>query len=227
MEGTLPAPSISDTAHLGARMAIAAIPLVGGPALELFNAVIAPPLLRRRDAFLNVVIDRLNRLEQEPPIKYEQLAEIEEFVSTVVQACRIAVQNHEQEKIDALRNAALNAAVGLSPVEWKRALFLNFVEVFTVPHLSVLKALADSDAAVPRRTAVENAVPNIARHAAKLVPALSAQPKIAELIVEDLCRKGLLFWNEIYISRDAKQVSQLGSEFLRFISEPTASSPEK
>jgi hypothetical protein len=47
---------------------------------------------------------------------------------------------------------------------------------------------------------------------------------LAETVVEDLCRKGLLFWAgeqvATYIPLLTRQVNQLGEEFLRFISEP-------
>jgi hypothetical protein len=56
-----------------ARAVLSAIPTVGGPALELFNAVIAPPVERRRNVWLNGLAERLQKLEQEKHHKIEDL----------------------------------------------------------------------------------------------------------------------------------------------------------
>ena len=226
MANSSPRATLGDHVHLLARAGISSIPVIGGPALELFNYLLAPPIQRRRDEWLNELEERLSKFEQEGRVNLEALRDNEEFISTVMQASAIAIRNHEQEKIEALRNAVVNTAVGQSPENSKRELFLNFVDSFTVPHLRVLKALFQGDQVVPRNVPVKTAITEITELAVRLVPAMGAQPELAEVIVEDVCRKGLLFWNRrpgtaIYVQSDATQVSPLGREFLRFLSEPS------
>jgi hypothetical protein len=59
---------------------------------------------------------------------------------------------------------------------------------------------------------------------------LRDQRALAETVVEDLCRKGLVFWAEhgvvAHIGQDTRQVTQLGIEFLRFISAPSLTSTD-
>jgi len=219
----LPNETPADHCHLAARALISSVPAVGGTALELFKLLLAPPIQRRRDAWLNELGDRLSKLEQEGLIKLEDLSANEEFISTVIQASTIAIRNHEKEKMEALRNAVFNVALHGSPEEWKREWFLTLIDVFSVLHLQVLMMLAKAEETSPGRVPVKTAIEEIAARAEQLVPALSGQRKVAEVIIGDLCGKGLLFWNEVYIPSGAKQVSELGREFLRLLTEPSAS----
>jgi hypothetical protein len=202
------------------RSDLSAIPHIGGPALELFNAVIAPPIERRRNEWLNDLAERLNVLEQEEQLKMEDLAANEQFVSTVMQATTCAMRNHHREKLEALRNAVLNMALGRNHDDTKREMFLAFVDQFTVLHLQVLKALSDFGLRQGPKTSIDE----IAKVAMKQVADLRRQEALAEMVVDELCRRGLLFWSRdgrtMHISHDTRQVTELGEEFLRFISDP-------
>lgn len=220
----LPEETAGDDLHRAARAALAGLPIVGGAAVELFNRLLAPPIQQRRDAWLDGLAERIEKLEQEERVKVEDLRDNDEFVSTVMQASQVAVRNHQQEKIDALRNAVLNTAIGQAPDDAKREMFLGLVDVFSVIHLRILQALADSSRASDRRPHIALSIGSIAELAVQLLPDLRPQAEFVEVIVEDLCRSGLLFWNRdggaTNIGQGATQVSELGSEFLRFISEP-------
>jgi hypothetical protein len=107
----LPKLSKGDVAHAVARSVLSIIPWVGGPAVELFNAIIAPPLEQRRDEWREEVGAALIRLEQEKGVNLEALRDNQVFIDTVLQATQIALRNSRQEKRRALRNAVLNAAL--------------------------------------------------------------------------------------------------------------------
>jgi len=223
MSDSLPQKSVGDHLHLGARVVLSAMPGVGGPALELFNAVIAAPIERRRNDWLNDLAERLNRLEQEKRLKVEDLRKNDEFISAVMQATTVAVRNHHQEKIDALRNAVLNSALGQCSSDVKSAMFLAFVDQFTVWHLRVLKELFEFESHGQARIP-NTSIETIAEAVMKRIADLRGQQALAETVVEDLCRKGLLFWNAgklaTYIPRGTSQVTQLGVEFLKYVSGP-------
>src|SRR6266478_212213 len=131
-----------DKLHLAARATLSAIPGVGGPALELFNAVIAPPIERRRDSWLNELAERLQTLEQEHRLNIEDLANNENFVSAVMQATSSAIRTHHEKKIDALRNAVLNSALDRSLDEVKREIFLALVDQLTAIQIVVFAELS-------------------------------------------------------------------------------------
>jgi hypothetical protein len=203
---------------------LSVIPTIGGSALELFNAVIAPPIERRRNDWLNKLAERVQALEQRGRVRVADLANNDEFVSAVMQATAAAVRNHQQEKIEALRNAVLNTALGQSPEDAKRELFLAFVDQFTVLHLRVLKDLSAFGPPESQSNAAKTRIGEIAELAMKRLPALRDQSALAETVVEDLCRRGLLnYWPDgdvAYVPRGCRQVSPFGEEFLQFITEP-------
>jgi hypothetical protein len=224
MSQPLPDKCVGDHLHLTARVVLAAIPVVGGPALELFNSVIAPPVERRRNVWLNQLAERLHMLEQEKRLRIEDLTNNQEFISAVLQATTAAVRNHQPEKLEALRNAVLNSALGQSPEVEKLEIFLAFVDQFTALHLRVLQELFKYGPPEGKEGATKTRVNTIAEVAMERISGLRGQQALAESVVEDLCRKGLLFWSGDqmvnYIPRGRRQVTELGAEFLGFISEP-------
>ena len=48
----VPERSMADAAHALVKAGLSAIPMVGGPAVELFQYVVQPPLERRREAWM-------------------------------------------------------------------------------------------------------------------------------------------------------------------------------
>jgi hypothetical protein len=221
---SLPQKTSGDHLHLAARAVLSAIPAVGGPALELFNAVLAPPIARRRDDWLNDLAQRLETLEQEKRLTVQNLGKNDEFISAVMQATAVAIRNHHQEKIDALRNAVLNTALGQCPSDVKTAMFLAFVDQFTIWHLKAMKALFDFESPQDQSRIPKTSPEEIAKVVLNRLPDLRGQTTLAEIVVEDLCRRGLLFWNGgqgvTFIPQGATQVSELGKEFLAYISRP-------
>ena len=224
MSDSLPQKTIDDHFHLAARTVLSAIPTLGGAALELFNAVIAPPLEQRRNRWLNELAQRLDALEKEKRLKIEDVVNNDEFISAVMHATTVAVRNHQHEKIEALRNAVLNSALGQNPSDVKSAMFLAFVDQFTVWHLLVLRELSALDTRQGQSRPPKTSIEEITRVVLERIAEMRAQQPLAEFIVEDLCRKGLLFWSGglsvTYIPNGTTQVTPLGQEFLKFISEP-------
>ncbi len=66
-----PEEDIGDVAHTMVKAGLSAIPAVGGPVAEIFAAVIAPPLVKRRDEWIEAIAKHLKELEgkvSEPPV---------------------------------------------------------------------------------------------------------------------------------------------------------------
>jgi hypothetical protein len=163
-------------------------------------------------------------LEQEKRLKVEDLAANDEFISAVMQATAVAVRNHHQEKIDALRNAVLNSALGQCPGDVKSAMFLALVDQFTVWHLRVLKELSELESQQGQNRTPKTSIEAITEVVVARIASLLGQQALAEMVVEDLCRKGLVFWSGgqsvTFIPRGTSQVTPLGREFLGYISGP-------
>ena len=75
----VPKKTKGDAAHAIAKAGLSAIPVIGGPAAELFQNVIQPPLEKRRIEWMQQVGEKLQELE-ENGLKMEDLKENEEFI---------------------------------------------------------------------------------------------------------------------------------------------------
>jgi hypothetical protein len=135
---SVPKKSAGDLVHAVTKAGLSAIPVVGGPAVELFQLVLQPPLEKRREAWMARVGDAIAKLEADG-LQLESLRENEEFVSVVMQASQIAIRTHQEEKLEMLRNAVVNVATGQTTDEALHTMFLNFVDVFTVWHVRILQ----------------------------------------------------------------------------------------
>ena len=83
----LPQPTTADHVHVVAKALISAVPVVGSPAAELFGYLIAPPLNRRRDEWLESLAQGFDLLEERfSGFDHRALADREEFVSAFLQA---------------------------------------------------------------------------------------------------------------------------------------------
>ena len=228
MSAPLPQDGIGDDLHRTVRATLAAIPVVGGAAGELFNRLLAPPIQRRRDAWRNDLADHVARLKQEGRLDFEDLKNNDEFFSTVMQASQAAIRNHQQEKIIALRNAALNTALGQAPDDSKREMYLGFVDTFTVWHLRVLAFLANpnanTDASQLNLDLTTGHMPPVIGVLQNAFPELDKQDEFVRKVVADLDRDRLIL-GDVTVKTGhgvmgVRNLTQLGDEFLRFITEP-------
>ena len=89
---------------------------------------------------MNGVAQGLKELEQKVAgFDIENLKENEQFISTVISTSQVAIRNHQKEKLEALRNAVLNVALGSKLSEDQEAMFLGLVDRYTPCHLQILR----------------------------------------------------------------------------------------
>ncbi len=209
-----PEPTQADIALGTGRAALAAIPFVGGSITEVLALVLAPAISRRRDTWLKELADALDELERRVEgFRVENLAQHEAFVSATIQAIRAAISTHQQEKLEALRNAVLNVALSKTVDEEKQIFFLNLIETFSATHLQILRLFANPGTfPAPRREE------------------LRARRALTDPMVNDLNNQGLLIDPRPFVARTRESpesltiqgwsLSPLGSEFLLFIALP-------
>jgi hypothetical protein len=102
-----------DRALTVGRAAVSAVPYVGGPLAELAD-LLRSPLEKRREPWGQEIAEGLRRLEARvESLDPERLGDNPAFVSVMAQATQAAIKTHDQEKLQALRNAVLNAALAL------------------------------------------------------------------------------------------------------------------
>ena len=206
-----------DVAHTVAKAVVSAIPGVGGPAAELFQFVIQPPLERRREEWMNQVAGKLRELEANG-LKLESLRDNEEFVSAVMHASQAALRTHKAEKLTALRNAIANIAKGQAPDEATQHLYLDFVDSLTELHLQLLKA-AHAPAVPPGM-----GMGGLWHVLQYNVPALQGHPELGHQMWRDLYLRGLVNTEHLGTTMSGSGLAQkrttgLGDGLLAFISD--------
>jgi hypothetical protein len=190
-----PKRSTGDLLHAGVRGGLGAIPFGGTAAIELFNSVVTPPLERRRDEWRQSVADRLHHLENAGYVTLGDLQENEVFITAAMQATQAALRNHQREKLDALRNAVINAAMPDAPDDSLQQVFIQLVDSFTVWHLRILSFLQNPKAWFQRN---EKQPPDFTttRKMIEILlaayPELHRQPQLCTLVDTDLHARGLV-----------------------------------
>jgi hypothetical protein len=119
-----------------------------GPGVSLLEILTAPSRGRRLTDWCERFRLHFNELSQKVAgLTPEALAKDEAFVSAFAQATQAALRTHQQEKLDALRNAVLNVALGREPDADRQGQFLSLVDRFTaahlIPHLILLRFFQD------------------------------------------------------------------------------------
>lgn len=155
-----PHPDAKDIAYKGTKVGLATLAtvsaaLVAGPfaplaaggaalATELFSQAFGPPLEKRRDKWLGQLCEQMAVLEAKVEnFTFENLAQDEAFITILLQAQQIALRSHQEEKLEALRNAVINSALPLSIDENTKLLFLGFIDGFTPIHFRLMNFLND------------------------------------------------------------------------------------
>jgi hypothetical protein len=133
-----PKSSAGDTAHLTAKEILSLIPGASG----LFEYFIKPPLEKRRETWMRMVAEALKELEK-ARFDIEKLQSDERFITIVLQSTTVAIKNHQQEKLLALRNAIINSATTPDFNEDIQLLFIRYVDELTPSHLKLLTFLAN------------------------------------------------------------------------------------
>ncbi|MDO8613834.1 MAG: hypothetical protein Q7R32_13600 [Dehalococcoidia bacterium] len=223
---TKPEPGASDAAHSVVKAGLSAIPFAGGPAAELFSAIITPPLSKRRDEWIESIVERLKGLEEKVDgFSFENLSSDETFITTLMHASQAAIRSHQEEKLEALRNAVVNVAARSAPEEDLQLMFLDFVDTFTPWHLRILKFLDD-----PKAWGEEHGInyPNITAGSPAMILEsafldLTSRKDFYGQVVRDLHARGLLSVESLggVMTREgvmASRTTGLGRQFLQFIS---------
>jgi len=225
---TAPRATAKDVVHTAVKAALASIPDYGGAASEIFSMIITPPLSKRKDEWIESIVEGLKNLEKTVEgFSVENLKDDESFITTVAHASQIAVLNHKKEKLEALRNAVLNTALQNAPDDDLQVIFLGYIDTFTEWHLRILKFLDD-----PQDWFHDNGkgVPNIHTGATSTVleaafEDLRGKKDFYGLLVKDLNAKGLLTVDSLHTMMSAggvmaQRTTAYGQEFIEFISDP-------
>ncbi|MBD3340068.1 MAG: hypothetical protein GF353_13220 [Candidatus Lokiarchaeota archaeon] len=222
-----PENSKGDIAHKVVRSGLAAIPFIGGSAVELFTSLIIPPIEKRRIEWMEMVGKSLKKLEEKNYVTISELREDNNFIDTVLQASQVALRTSQKDKINALKNAILNSCLPEAPDKSKQHLFIDLIDTFTEWHIRILK-LFDN----PRDWFTNNNVqwPNLYMGGLSSILELAysemkGNREFYDLIWKDLYNKGLVNTDSLHVTMskhglEQRRTNEMGLQFLKYIASP-------
>lgn len=226
--GEKPKKILGDVAHTIARAGLSAIPVVGRSASVLFSELITPPLVRRRDKWIESIGEGLKKLEETvEDFNIEELKDNEMFITTVMHATQVAIRNHQKERLEALRAAVLNSTSPNAPEEDLQLMFLNWIDELTPWHLRILKFFEEPKA-WPQKHGITlpNRPMGAPAHALEdAFPELRGQRDFYDQIIKDLYSKGLTHIESLHVTMTgqgmyASRTTEIGKQFIEFITSP-------
>lgn len=145
--------SSEDKAHLVARGVIAAIPMLGGTALELFSALLEPPLEKRKREWMIEISEVVNNLQKNYELDIEALVHDEQFISILLATSQKAVLTHKKEKLARLKNVLVNSAV--KKVDYDVSmLFLSYLDTLSEFHIRMLDLIVQNQMKIETENAL-------------------------------------------------------------------------
>lgn len=220
--------STGDYAHAVAGGAVASIPGIGNLASEIFHTIISSPLEKRKEQWMIRIAEGLEELQNKADnFNVETLCENDLFISILNRASQLAISNHQEEKLNALRNAIMNTALDIDIDENEQMMFLNLVDSTTPWHLRLIHYFENPE----QRYKERNIKPMDYPMGSPVTPLLDfyaelkGKESFINLIVKDLYNNGLfntenlnamMTSNGMYASR----LTEYGERFLQFISAP-------
>lgn len=196
--------TVAKTAAGAGIAAMGAPPGTDGVAVALIDSVMRPLMGKRYTNFANGVMERMEKLE----IDFEKLAKANAHFATVyLEAAREAVVTYEQEKVEALRNAVVNAAMGIDIEEQVQLMLIGMAGQLQAIHLRCLQYVLVE----PQISMGGGVLHKLQKDMDSLDPAL--QQQLAFAIVRDLQQRGLVSGGDT--------VTPLGKALLKWIATPT------
>lgn len=217
-----------------AKVLAGMVPL-GSSVYELLTTIVVPLHEKKKREFLSDLADRLKKLEDEGRIDYEELAESEEFNTIITKAILLAQQNHQEEKLEALKNLVLNASEKLlnEAIEFDEVdFFLSVMNSMNSIHIFLIKFLNKPGSSAQEKGIFltpqkKSELKDVDTEFKKLFFSIHPEFKEKEALVEfswnELNRMGLakrISFNSIISDVDYGQsaLTELGLKFLEFIS---------
>lgn len=216
--------SASDYIYSASKGIVSSIPVVGSAISEILFSVISSPIEKRKNEWMIRLSESLNELTNKVDnFNIYNLADNELFITIVSQATQIALRNHQQEKILALRNAVINTALNINIEEIEQTAFVQLVDELNILHLRILLFFKN-----PSQWFIDNNIqkPNINMgspiHALEVAYSEFRDGKFANRLVKDLYNRGLFNIENLNTMMSeqgiyASRLTEYGQRFLNYI----------
>lgn len=213
-----------DVGYQVVKAGLGAIPFAGSAAIELFSRIITPPLEKRREKWMRMIGEELEKIIEKQDHILEDIINDDSFIDVLLQASQAAMKTSQKQKLKALKNIVLNKVNDTSVDDSLISIFINNIDSFTDWHLQLLDFLNDPSNWGKRHnhTFPSYVLGNISKIIENAFPSLSGQKNFYNQIAKDLYNKGLLQIDELSINMSTvsllqKKTTDIGDQFLKFI----------
>lgn len=222
---SFPESQLRDHVRTGIDAGLAAVPVVGGPVQVLVDAVLVPSIDRRREAWLRKLGELVNELsERIDGWTPDALSDDEPFVSAVVEASRIAMGTHLEEKLNLLKNCLANMALSTARDDFLDLQMFQYVDHLTPEHFVVLQYLDNPGAWFDARDIARPSIHMGAPRSVLIHARLPVAGVALEIVLRDLNDRGLADTGSLGAMMSEAgvwqgRVSDLGRALLEFVRE--------
>lgn len=122
--------------------ATSSLPIIGGPISIIMDKYLPEFVEERREKLWEEINKQLLSLEK-AGTQLDLNSQM--FLSVFMKCFKLAIEEHEVEKITAFRNIIVNSALPRSNEFDETTLFMNWVREFTVDQIRVLKAIKHNE----------------------------------------------------------------------------------
>lgn len=127
-----------------AKPVVESVPYGGPIAVLLYNKLVGDPVRERLVQWIEDIAEQVGKLmERTNDVALKKLEQDPLFRTILRRAAWSAINDHQTEKLKALRNAVLNSACSINVNENYQLMFLNLIDRMTELHLRVLIFLSD------------------------------------------------------------------------------------
>ena len=218
---TPPAKTIVDNAHQVLKAATSVVVPAGG---YLIDAVMAAPMTKRMGTWWETISEAIRELQDKYGRIPEDLSNDEAFIDVVAQASRAAAFTSSKVKLDALRNAILNAGASRGVDDDERLIFVRLIDELTEWHLKILDFFDDPLGWFGRNDVIPYSPSISSSNGQSLTtafPKLRDQREFYDAIAADLKTQGLgdidLHVIMTAAGWESSRTSSRGKRFLAFI----------
>ncbi|SCF29428.1 hypothetical protein GA0074695_5253 [Micromonospora viridifaciens] len=216
-------------AQAGLEAGLNLVPMVGGTVAVVLMTALNHGLKKRQEAWFTELAEAVEDLRGKVDgFDPEALGENDAFLDAVMTATRIAERNSQQTKLEALRNALLNAALPGAPDQDDQQHYFRLIDDLTPTHIRLLDLLNDPPGwfdrtGLPRpefgmssnRTAlIQAGMPELAEKGQEAIRRYYTGLESANLLAGSL--GGMMTGSGAWGSA----TNELGRDFLAFIRDP-------
>ncbi len=219
-----------DFAHSSIKGIISGILGAGGPLSVLFETIFTSPIeKRKKEWFIQLGQSIENLTNQVENLSNDALSQNEKFISVAIQASQIALRNHQEEKLNALRNCIINTALDPDIDENKALIFTRIIDTITPLHLNLLRFLKNPEilkekirSKTDRSTSVQSTYTNQNLSNSEIWYKFNKEYKqhgeLINLVIQELSSNGFISVNSIDMGFGST-ITEFGKEFIEFITQ--------